>query len=204
MFDSKTNRVGEFDFSFDILSLNVRGIRNYTKRNKIFNWLKNHTSNQAVVLLQETHSTSDVENLSSNQWQFKEKIIFSNGEHNARGTLIAFRENLVYKLEYKIIDDGGRYIILKCIIQDSPILLVNLYNSNNENEQVQIIEKVTLAIENIDPNHSYNVVMGGDFNFIQDTVYDSDGGSPTLNKNVFHYRTISTQEFKRSCGYLAY
>ena len=157
-----------------------------------------------MVLLQETHSTSDVENLWSNQWQFKEKIIFSNGEHNARGTLIAFRENLVYKLEYKIIDDGGRYIILKCIIQDSPILLVNLYNSNNENEQVQIIEKVTLAIENIDPNHSYNVVMGGDFNFIQDTVYDSDGGSPTLNKNVFHYRTISTQEFKRSCGYLAY
>ena len=41
MFDSNTNRVGEFDFSFDILSLNVRGIRNDTKRNKIFNWLKN-------------------------------------------------------------------------------------------------------------------------------------------------------------------
>ena len=37
MFDSNTNRVGEFDFSFDILSLNVRGIRNDTKRNKIFN-----------------------------------------------------------------------------------------------------------------------------------------------------------------------
>ena len=180
MFDSNTNRVGEFDFSFDILSLNVRGIRNDTKRNKIFNWLKNHTSNQAVVFLQETHSTSDVENLWSNQWQFKEKIIFSHGEHNAQGTLIAFRENLVYKLEDKIIDDGGRYIILKCIIQDSPFLLVNLCNSNNENEQVQIIEKVTLAIENIDANHSYNVVMGGDFNFIQDTVYDSDGGSPTL------------------------
>ena len=99
MFDSNTNRVGEFDCSFDILSLNVRGIRNDTKRNKIFNWLKNHTSNQAVVFLQETHSTSDVENLWSNQWQFKEKIIFSHGEHNARGTLIAFRENLVYRLE---------------------------------------------------------------------------------------------------------
>ena len=96
MFDSNTNRVGEFDFFFDILSLNVRGIRNDTKRNKIFDWLKNHTSNQAVVFLQETHSTSDVENLWSNQWQFKEKIIFSHGEHNARGTLIAFRENLVY------------------------------------------------------------------------------------------------------------
>ena len=85
------------------------------------------------------------------------KIIFS---HNARGTLIAFQENLVYKLEDKIIDDGGRYIILKCIIKDSPFLLVNLCNSNNENEQVQIIEKVTLAIENIDPNHSYNSFRG--------------------------------------------
>ena len=120
MLHSNTNRVGEFDFSFDIFSLNVRGVRNDTKRNKIFNWLKNHTSNQAVVFLQETHSTSDVKNLWSNQWQFKEKIIFSHREYNARGTLITFRENLVYKLEDKIIDDGGRYIILKCIIQDFP------------------------------------------------------------------------------------
>ena len=63
-------------------------------------------------------------------------------------------------LEDKIIDDGGRYIILKFIIQDFPFQLINLYNSNNENEHVQIIEKVRLAIENIDPNHSYNVVMG--------------------------------------------
>ena len=86
----------------------------------------------------------------------------------------------MYNLEDKIIDDRGRYIILKCIIQDSPFLLINLYYSNNENEQVQIIEKVTLAIENIDPNHSYNFVMGGNFNFIQHTVYDSDGGSLTL------------------------
>ena len=128
MFDSNTNRVAEFEFFFDILSLNVRGIRNDTKRIKIFNWLKNHTSNQAAVFLQETRSTPDVENLWSNQWQFKEKIISSHGEHYARGTLIAFRENLVFKLEDKIIDDRGRYIILKCIIEDSLFLLINLYN----------------------------------------------------------------------------
>ena len=113
MFDSNTNRVGEFDFFFDILSLNVRGIRNDTKRIKIFNWSKNQTPNQAVVrFLQETHSTPHVKNLWSNQWQFKEKIIFSHGEHNARGTIFAFQENLVYKLEDKIIDNRGKYIIL--------------------------------------------------------------------------------------------
>ena len=88
----------------------------------------------------------------------------------------------MYKPEDEIIDEGGRYIILKCFIQDSPFLLINLYNSHNENEQVQIIEKVPLAIENIDPNHSYNVVIGEDFNFIQDTVHDSDGGSPSNPK----------------------
>ena len=32
----------------------------------------------------------------------------------------------------------------------------------------------------LDPDHSYNVVLGGDFNFIQDTVLDSDGGKPSL------------------------
>ena len=47
-------------------------------------------------------------------------------------------------------------------------------------EQVSIIESIRPTIDTLDPDHSYSVVLGGDFNFIQDTVLDSDGGKPSL------------------------
>ena len=67
--------------------------------------------------------------------------------------------------------------MLKCIIQDSPFLLVSIYN---ETEQVSVIESIKSTISTLDPEHGYNVVLGGDFSFIKDTVLDSDGGKPSL------------------------
>ena len=57
--------------NFDILTWNVRGLLDYGKRRKIFNWIKKHTSKEAIVLLQETHSTEIIEK----QW---EQFFFSN------------------------------------------------------------------------------------------------------------------------------
>ena len=51
-----------------------------------------------------------------------------------------------------------------------------VYNSNSETEQVSVIESIRSTIDTLDPDHSYNVVLGNDFNFIKDTVPDSDGG----------------------------
>ena len=166
--------------SFDVLSINTRVIRDSLKRHEGFEWLKNYTSKNAVIFIQESHSTADIENLWSQQWHSREKLIFSHGDFNACGVLVAFRENLDHRMEDKVIDEAGRYIILKCRIQDSPFLLVNLYNPNNENEQVKTMEKVKQGIDHLDPSHDYDTVIGGDFNFIQDPVYDADGGSPRL------------------------
>ena len=95
-----------------------------------------------MIFIQESHSTADIENLWSQQWHSKEKLIFSYGDFNARDVLEDLWENLDCQLEDKIIAEAGRYIILKCVIKDSPFLLVNLYNPNNENEQVKTLQKV--------------------------------------------------------------
>ena len=105
------------NISFDILSLNSREIRDNLKRRKVFEWLKNHTTKEPIIFIQESHSTQDIEKLWSQQWLSKENIVFSHGEFNARSVLIGFRENLDYEIKDKIIDQGGRYIILKCVIQ---------------------------------------------------------------------------------------
>ena len=42
--------------SFDVVTLNVRGLRDYTKRKKIFQYLKKQTTSKGIVFLQETHT----------------------------------------------------------------------------------------------------------------------------------------------------
>ena len=133
-----------------------------------------------MIFIQESHSTPEIENLWSQQWHCREKLIFCHGNFNARGVSVAFGENLDYQIEDKIIDEAGRYIILKCLIQDFPFMLVNLYNRNNENEQVKTLEKVKQGIDHLHPNHDHNTIIGDDFNVIQDLVYDADGGSLRL------------------------
>ena len=56
------------------------------------------------------------------------------------------------------------------------------------------MEKVRHIIENLDPTLNYNLVRGGDLNFIQDTTYDSDGGTPTLkHSSVAELRHLQSQ-----------
>ena len=75
------------NLSFDLLSLNVRGVQSNGKRMAIFNWLNTHTSDQAIIFLQETHSERSDENLWTTQFGC-EKILYSHGQHNACGVLI--------------------------------------------------------------------------------------------------------------------
>ena len=43
---------------FKIISLNAQGIRDFTKRKTIFNWL--HKQNADIAFLQETYSIPDI------------------------------------------------------------------------------------------------------------------------------------------------
>ena len=59
--------------SFKVLSLNVRGIIDSTKRRKVFAWLYKQEAD--IILLQETHSTTVNEKLWANEWEGE--IIYS-------------------------------------------------------------------------------------------------------------------------------
>jgi exonuclease III len=74
---------GNMDDNLKIVSLNVRGLANLKKRRSIFNWCKRSYTD--LILLQETHSTSDVETQWRHEWGGN--IYFSHGTHN-RGVYI--------------------------------------------------------------------------------------------------------------------
>ena len=113
-------------FSLDVISLNVKGLSNSNKRNVVFNLLNDHTSDHCLYFLQETHSIKDDESLWMKELKC-DQIYFSHGENNARGTFIGLSMNLEYTVESEYSDDRGRFLVLKCIIQDSPFLLVSIY-----------------------------------------------------------------------------
>ena len=53
----------------------------------------------------------------------KGTVIFSHGKSDAKGVLIAFREQVKVKIIEKYIDTSGRYIVLNAEINNSPIVL---------------------------------------------------------------------------------
>ena len=147
------------DFSFELITLNVRGLPEFKKRRKIFNWIKKHTSKESIMLLQETHSDEKIENISTSQWHGD--LRFSHGTNLARGCLTGFEENLHYNVMKEHKDNEGRFLIIECSIQDQPFLIINLYNPNMESEQVKVIEDLEKLINSIDSDHEYQIILGG-------------------------------------------
>ena len=93
-------------FNFDIISINTAGIGGLniaSKRRKIFNYVKKHSSRNGrnnIMLLQETHNTEKVEAMWTNQWGCgKGAIHFPHDKSDSRGVLTAFRERLDYKID---------------------------------------------------------------------------------------------------------
>ena len=84
------------DLNFDILSWNVRGLGDYQKRRKLFNWVKKHMSKNAIVFMQETHSSDKI----GKQWEqlWRGSIKFSRGTTSSKGVLIAFSESLEFNI----------------------------------------------------------------------------------------------------------
>ena len=125
----------------NLFSLNVKGIRSTGKRRKVLNWLNNKHSD--IYFLQETHSTSNVEKYYKMNWSGN--MLLSHGTNNSKGVAILFNKNLDYEVIAKHIDCDGRYIILDLKIQDTPMVLVNVYAPcAKSKEQVRFMTNFTI------------------------------------------------------------
>ena len=103
------------ELNFDIISLNTAGLGDFTKRRKIFNYLKQHVSRKGIVFLQETHSVRKDEKLWTNQFGCGDRsMIFSHGKSDARGVLIGFHEAINYKIKARYVDKMADILFLTC------------------------------------------------------------------------------------------
>ena len=142
-------------------------------------YFKDKIGSYVVLFLQETHSDSKVEQNWKND--FKGPIYFSHGMSNSCSVLIAYfgKERLPLK---KQTDKEGRILIVHVSINDSEYILINLYNSDTENEQINALSSLSKLLEDFDISLTKQLVMAGDFNLFFNSKLEAQGGNLTLKK----------------------
>ena len=161
---------------FNIISYNVKGLRDKIKRATVLNFLKDKIK-EGIVCLQETHSSSDSHLAWKKDWHGE--MLWNDATSNSAGTGI-----LIALPDYKILQNyqcgSGRLQILSIEINSKKFLIINLYNHNNGNGQVDLLVSLNDALAHFGVIDDHTIVISGDFNLIYDTSLDARGGNPTL------------------------
>ena len=129
------------------------------------------------VFLQETHTTIHDE---KNGTTSLRENSFSHGQSNSCGVAVAFIGNTSFEVSNKKQDESGRIIILDVKTSNNDFLLINLYNANNESEQLNILLTLCNLLDDITDLHRKNIILGGDFNIFINLTYEARGGNPKI------------------------
>ena len=122
------------------------------------------------------------------------------GTNHSRGVGIILNSVLNYKISSFDFDFNGRFLVLDLEINNIGYRLINVYMPNDHSERREFISKLSVFC-----NTSRNVILGGDFNFVENLQLDKKGGNIGfgdigkveigLLKSDFHLIDIYRQEF---------
>jgi len=161
-------------FNLEGLAIDVRGLNKSTKRRALFRWL--HKQNKDFTFLQDTYSSSHTAKIWEAEWGGK--VLFNHGTNHSKGVMILLNPKLDCKIEKIAQDKNGRFVIVKLTIDDSHLVLVNIYSPNDDNQQVHFFKELQDQLQEY--SHE-NLIIGGDFNSAL-TQRDKEGGNPVTRK----------------------
>ena len=153
-------------------SLNVRGFRDSYKRQQVFDMFS--LEGWDVLFIQETHCTNIKE---AKSWgkNFNGKLFWSFGGKHSRGVGIILSPHLNFELGNFDFDFEGRFLILDLIINDVDFRFINIYAPNNSVERKTFINNLAKYLVT-----KRNLVLGGDFNFVDSISLDKKGETQGL------------------------
>jgi len=149
--------------SYQISTLNVNGLRENSKRQKLFNHFKCHSHD--IIFLQETHCKDESESL---KWgkEWGGESIWNNGSSQSRGVAILFKKNLDVDVRDILKDNEGRLMSVSATFTTNSTTeyhLTNVYVPNNSSERKRFLKKTETILQNID---TQSHIIGGDFNCV--------------------------------------
>ena len=77
----------------------------------------------------------------------------------------------------------GRILVIEVKIDDSVFLLINISNANTEPEKLCTLNDLINILETFEDIQNKNVVLGGDFNVVLNSL-GSEGGKPVVKKKT--------------------
>ena len=159
-----------------LLSINVRGLRNVSKRSAMFSYL---TMQKATIFcLQETYSSPEDEKVWSAEWGGK--VIYSHGTTHSKGVCILLNPSSPFSLGSIQIDPEGRFLIAKLTIEEKCFFVTNIYGPNNCDDQDDFIKMLSQQL--MSKTDTSKVIISGDWNITLNRI-DKLGGLPWMTTN---------------------
>lgn len=146
-----------------ITSWNVKGLNSPIKRAKILKHLKYLKTD--VAFLQETHLKIADHFRIRKSWVGQ--VYHSNFDSKARGTAILFSKKTQFVLDEIINDHQGRFIVVSGILNQVPVVLVNIYAPNWDD--AGFINTLVSKIPNLNSRYA---IFGGDLNCVMNPIMD--------------------------------
>jgi len=144
-----------------VISLNVRGLNNRDKCEKLFQWFKD--SGFHVIFLQETYFTKSKADYITKLWSINNAIhVYSDSPHS-RGVSVLFNPSC----DVEIIDvhksEDARRLVVNVNVQGTVISLINVYAPNKISQRKDYYNKLSKCMTTQCLNDSM-IIMAGDFN----------------------------------------
>ena len=152
-----------------LASVNAQGLRSSDRRQAAFHFFQRHKYD--IIFIQETHWTADLYSTIKRDWIGD--IFCNNGTESSRGVAILVSPHFNYTHLNTSHDSSGRILAVTIQFDDHYLHLVNLYAPNSDSERRQFFST-------LDPylSSTYNNIIGGDFNCIENPALDKQGGNP--------------------------
>ena len=165
--------------NLQIASLNIRGLQNKNKRNRIFQYFK--SKKYDMILLQKTYATPQDENIWKKEW--KGPAFLSSLNNHKCGVAIPCTNNQKkLKAFFENTHQPGRHLSIKIEIQSSSFIITNIYAPNIPRKRKKIFQKLETYIKN-----NNNNILGGHFNMVENIKKDRARRNPTTQHYGLEY-----------------
>ena len=160
----------------NIISLNVRGLRETMKQRAVFDFYRNKCD---ILCLQETHSTEADEEIWQSEWGGK--IMYNHGTLASRRVAICVKKKINCK-SIEILGKDGRTIMCEVLCNESKIGILNVYGPNSDSPE--------FFDNKIKSVHCYceKLVVVGDFNTVMDHYLDRNKDAPQAINSATSYK----------------
>lgn len=150
-----------------IFSLNVRGLRNISKRKKLFRMFKEKKYD--VICLQETYVTKDAVEQWKTEWGGG--LIYSEGTNHSRGQVILIKKQFPYVWSAEVVSE--RILVIKVTIGNKITAIVNAYAPCTSASTNMFFTNLTAIVNELEWEQK---VVCGDFNAVMDNDLDIISG----------------------------